>query len=141
VKLQEREAFVSSMWDQYHRGGLTLSEYATFMAENAEAAFLAGADLATLLAACATIETYLRAELGAERSSFCDLINESDLPDDLIKALHQIRIFRNRWVHVHDPDDDEALLASPEIVLSEIESHAILSFKSMVRTLCSNQWV
>ena len=143
MKNSDREQYVNDLWELHHLGGLTISEYATFMARDCATAFYAGADLATLLTACSTVETYLRSEGNSAKSysTFNDLIDQSGLSVELISDLHEIRKYRNRWVHVNEPDNDIILLDQPELVEAEIEKFAILALKSMVRTLCSNQWV
>jgi uncharacterized protein YutE (UPF0331/DUF86 family) len=139
-----RNSFIHGLWDEHLKGGVTFTEFATFMANDAETAFEAGADLAAILAACSTIETYVRWEiLGEEhaRTTFKKLIEQSDLQDDLKDDLQKLREFRNRWVHVHDAGKDEVLLERPHEVWGEISEHAEFAMKCMIRTLCSNQWV
>ncbi len=115
-----------------------------FMARDAETAYISGADLSAILAACATVETYLRTEfIGETKASatFKDLIDRSDFSTQLKGDLEKLRIYRNRWVHVRYPSDDAKLLQHPGIVLSEIAEHADLAVKCMIQSICSNPWV
>ncbi len=125
-------------------GGVTTSEFAIFMAHDAETAFVNGADLSAILAACATVETYLRIEAIGETkasSSFKELVEKSELPSDLKSSLDKVRIFRNRWVHVRDPSDDRRLLKHSQSVMWEIAEHADLAIKCMIQSVCSNPWI
>lgn len=128
--------------DELLKGGVILSEWCTFIVKDADTAFVAGAFLASILTSMSAIETYLRAEnpeLG--KSRIVDLIDESDLPNDLKNDLHCLRRYRNQWVHVKDPADDGALLMEPEQIESELERMACLAVRALRRTIYSVQSV
>jgi hypothetical protein len=69
------------------------------------------------------------------------MIEASHLTPDLKADLHRLRRYRNRWVHVDDPNDDEALLADPEPVERELEAMARLAARALRRTIYSMQWI
>jgi ferric-dicitrate binding protein FerR (iron transport regulator) len=70
---------------------------------------VAGFYLATLVTAVAAIETQLRAEYGTGIKRFHELIDGSDLSENLKSEIHLLRRYRNRWVHVSDPWDDNRI--------------------------------
>ena len=124
------------------KGGVILSEWCTFIVNDADTAYVAGAFLASILTAMSGIETYLRAEQPEpSRSRIIDLIEGSDLPIDLKEDLHLLRRYRNQWVHVKDPADDELLLAEPVRIERELERMAHLAARSLRRTIYSAQCV
>ncbi len=139
-----RESQIHGYWDEYLKGGVTTSEFAIFMAYDAETAFINGADLSAILAACATIETYLRTEsIGDAKASFTfkELIDRSVFSNKLKDELETLRIYRNRWVHVRDPSDDGKLISHPHVISSQIAGYADLAMRCMIQSLCSNPWV
>jgi hypothetical protein len=136
-----RESLMESYWEGNLKGGVTTSEFAIYMARDAETAFVSGAELSAILAACATIETYLRTELIGEirtSATLAQLIEKSEFPADLKTDLERLRLYRNRWVHVRDPAEDKKLLEHPGIVEAEIAEYADLAVRSMIRAICSN---
>lgn len=128
-------------WDEeLLLGGVTLSEWATFLVESADLAFCAGADIAALLTAQAAMETHLRHET-SHAGTFVAVIDASDLPAAAKVRLHEVRRYRNRWVHVNDPGDDESLLNDPGEVLTELAEMATRSMRLLREVIYSNQWV
>jgi len=77
----------------------------------------------------------------AGKSSVYELIETSDLRSGLKDRLHESRKFRNKWVHVNDPNNDEMLLEKPEVHENEIEKMALISMRAVREVLYSNQFV
>lgn len=123
------------------QGGVILSEWAAFLIKDADMAFVAGAHLASILTGLAGVETLLRGESGRSKQRLVDLIEESDLDEDLKRDLQLLRKYRNKWVHVSDSWDDEALLKSPEDHESELEEMAKRCAVALRRTIYKNPWV
>jgi hypothetical protein len=122
-----------------------ISEWSTFLVRNADIAFCAGANLASILTAQAAMESHLRYERCASpkqrKLGFYDLIEQAELPCDLRAALHDFRRFRNKWVHVADPQDDQALLDRPEIAEAELQKFAFLAIRLMRQIIYLDQFV
>jgi len=123
------------------RGGVVLSEWATFLIKDADLAFVYGAYLASIITGLAGIETYLRGESGSNSERFVKLIKESDLEEDLKLELHTLRKYRNNWVHVSDPWEDDLLLKTPENYEAELEVMAKRCTIALRRTIYSNPWI
>jgi hypothetical protein len=138
---QEKWDYINALDDELLLGGVVLSEWSTFLARDAETAFCAGANLA----AQAAVESHLRYEyFEASKTKgwgLYRLLEDVPLPHDLKDDLHKLRQFRNRWVHVEDPFQDEHLLEKPEYHEAELEETAKLAIKSMLRVLYMEQWL
>lgn len=124
-------------------GGVILSEWTTFLAKDAETAFCSGAYLASILASQAAIESHFRYDYfnSAETKgwSFYDLIEKSNLDSELTKELHDLRKYRNKWVHVYDPSDDNELLERPEYYEAELADFCKTTIKTMLKILYRGQ--
>ena len=120
---------------------MILSEWATFLIKDADTAFVSGAHLASIITSLAGVETHLRAEGGNKKQRLVELIEESDIEEDLKKELQILRKYRNKWVHVADPWDDDALLESPETHESELEEMARRCAVALRRTIYTNPWI
>ena len=111
--LNDRWSYIINLDEELLLGGVMLSEWSTFLIKDTDEAFCAGANLASILAAQAAIESHLRYEYVSNQSTrklgFYELIEQAPLHSDLKRELHAIRRYRNRWVHVNDPSDDEDL--------------------------------
>ena len=70
-----------------------------------------------------------------------DLINQSPIEQGLRDDIHKLRVYRNKWVHVATPEDDQAILDSPEVYEEELETWAMLAQRTLRRTIYENQWV
>ena len=112
--------------------------------------FALHASLSAILSAQAAIECHLRYEYfahisGAKKWGLFQLLNElqeiTGVEEDLINDLDKLRRFRNRWVHVKDPLDDNSLLEKPSFHEKEIEDMALLAIKSMLRVVYLEQWI
>lgn len=138
----ERWAHLVALDDELLNGGIILSEWCTFIVRDADTAFASGAHLAAILTAVSGIETYLRSEYsktGKER--LVVLINEAEIDAGLKTDLHALRKYRNKWVHVDSPWEDQELLVHPEAVEVELEEMAFFAVRSLRRTIYEKQWV
>jgi hypothetical protein len=125
---EEKQAYIRSLNDRYLYWPPLCSEFTALLVRDVDAAFCAGANLTVILASHAAIETHLRFAYGGRqptRMSFHELIESSPVSSDLKRRLHELRTFRNRWVHVEDPRDDQHLRDEPELHDEEIEKVAI----------------
>jgi hypothetical protein len=142
---QEKWDYILALDEELLQGGVILSEWSTFLARDAETAFCSGAHLAAILAAQAAVECHLRYEYldpaEAKGWGLCRMLDSVPLPADLKDELHSLRRFRNRWVHVEQPAQDEHLLQRPEYHEVELEEIARLAIGSMLRVLYLEQWL
>lgn len=138
----ERWAYLCALDEDFLKGGVILSEWCTRIVCEADKAFAHGTPLAAILAAVAAIETYLRAECDPTgRKRLLDLINGAHFDDDLTAALHRLRKYRNKWVHVDEPWEDMLLLRNPEGFEAELEEMALFAIRALRRTIYQSQWV
>jgi len=139
----EKWNYINSLDEELLRGSVFTSEWSVFLARDAETAYCKGANLAAILAAIAAIETWLRwgysSSFPKKYPTLFEMIEESDFPDDLKNELHMLRKYRNKWVHVDNPDDDETLVSKPEYVESEMENRAKSAIKLMLQVLYFEQ--
>lgn len=142
---REKWDYIINLDEELLLGGAILSEWTTFLAKDAETAFCSGANLSSILTCQAAIESHLRFDYFDPKESkdwgFYLLIENSSLDDDLKSELHELRKFRNKWVHVKDPTDDSDLLERPEYHESELQEFAYKTIRTMLTTLYSNQWI
>lgn len=123
------------------QGGVILSEWATYLVKSADLAFVGGANLASIITGLAGVETHLRGEGGSSKKRLVDLIEQSDLEEDLRQELQILRKYRNKWVHVADSWDDDDLLESPEQHEAELEKMAKRCAVALRRTIYTNPWI
>ena len=142
---QEKWEYINKLDEELLVGGVILSEWSTFLIREAETAFCNGASLAAILIAVAGIESHLRFEYFSEPSErkqrLHDLIENAPIPHELKQDLHKLRRYRNKWVHVEDPSDDEELLNRPEYVEKEIENTAQIAIRVLMQTIYLEQWI
>lgn len=138
---EQKWQYLIDLDDQLLQGGAVLSEWATFLIKDADIAFTGGAHLACIIAGLAGVETHLRGGSGGSKLRFVELINDSDLEDDLKQELHTLRKYRNNWVHVADPWDDTSLLESPEKHEMELQEMARRCEVALRRTIYANPYV
>jgi len=55
--------------------------------------------------------------------------------------LHELRRFRNKWVHVNDPHNDGDLIERPEYHVNELEEVAKKSIRTMLKSLYDNPMI
>lgn len=139
---QDRWNYVLRLDEELLLGGVMLSEWCSFIVCEADTAFAKGANLAAILTAVSGIETHLRAEYGdRKRQTLYDRIETAPIDEQLREDIHRLRRYRNLWVHVDDPNDDEALLHRPEKYAAELEEMARFAVKILRRVIYENQWV
>lgn len=136
---QKKWDYVLDLDEELLQGGVILSEWTTFLVKDAETAFCANANLASILTCQAAIESHLRFDyFNVEESKgwgFYQLIENSSLNSALKTELHELRTFRNKWVHVKDPASDSDLLERPEYHEKELIQKAKKSIRIMLKTL------
>jgi hypothetical protein len=137
-----RWAFITALDDELLKGGATMSEWCAFIVRDCDYAFVGGANLATIITAAAAIETYLRAEYaGGKRVGLADLIDSSPIQQGLRDDIHNLRKYRNKWVHMATPEDDEEILQKPKAYEDQLEEWAKLAQRTLRRTIYENLWV
>jgi len=138
----ERRNQIVILDEELLNSGIILSEWCSFIVRESDLAFVHGANLASILTAVSGIETYLRSEYSERAlSSLFELIDGSPIADDLRSDLHKLRKYRNKWVHVNDPWDDQKLIDAPEESEKELEEMALFAARVLRRTIYENQWV
>jgi hypothetical protein len=138
---EDKWQYLVDLDERLLKGAVTLSEWATFLIRDADTAFVAGAHLASIITGLAGVETHLRGEGGSSKQRLVDLIEQSDLEEDLKQELQILRKYRNKWVHVADPLDDDDLLESPEQHEAELEEMAKRCAVALRRTIYTNPWI
>lgn len=139
---EERWAYLVALDEELLKGGIILSEWCNFIVRETDIAFASGAYLASILTSVSGIETYLRSEYGEKsRERLIDLIEKASLDSELAKDLHTLRQYRNRWVHVDAPWDDECLLEGSEGKEGELEKMAFFAARALRRTIYENPWI
>jgi len=138
----DRWAQIVALDDELLKGGVILSEWCSFIVREADMAFAAGADLASILTAVSGIETYLRSEHSETgKKRLVELINRASIDAGLKDDLHVLRKYRNKWVHVDEPWNDSNLLERPEETEQELACMALFAARALRRTIYENQWV
>lgn len=141
----EKRKYIVELDEELLRGGVILSEWSTFLIRDADTAFCNGAYLAAILTAVAGIESHLRFEYqgceNKQNEGLYELICSSPIENDLKKELHLLRKFRNQWVHVNEPQDDEKLLENPSQIESEIEAVATKAIRLLRQVIYLEQWI
>jgi len=137
----EKWEYLCALDETLLQGGVILSEWATYLVKSADLAFVGGAHLASIITSLAGVETHLRGEGGSSKERLVDLIEQSDLEEDLKQELQILRKYRNKWVHVADPWDDDHLLESPEQHEAELEEMAKRCAVALRRTIYTNSWI
>jgi len=142
---QEKWEYINTLDDELLIGNVILSEWSTFLIRDAETAFCKGANLAAISVAVAGIESHLRFEYFRDstekRLRLYDLIENAPIPHELKADLHKLRQYRNKWVHVEDPEDDQELLDRPEYVEEELEKMARLAIRALLQTIYLEQGI
>lgn len=138
---EEKWTYLTELDDTLFQEGVILPEWATFLVKDADLAFVGGAHLASIITGLAGVETHLRSEGGSSRQRLVDLIEQSDLEEDLKQELQILRKYRNEWVHLAEPWEDDALLDSPEQHEAELEEMAKRCAVALRRTIYTNPWI
>lgn len=136
---EQKWDYINQLNEELLLGGAILSEWTTFLVKDAEIAFCSGAYLASILASQAAIESHLRYDyfnsVYSKRWSFYDLIEKANIENELSKELHDLRKYRNKWVHINDPNDDSELLERSKYFEEELTSFAKKTIRTMLRIL------
>lgn len=139
---EEKWDYINQLDEELLLGGVILSEWTSFLVRDAEIAFCSGANLSSILACQAAVESHLRFDyfdpIKSKGWGFNIMIENSDFSSSLKSELHDLRKFRNKWVHVKDPADDQDLLDRPEYYELELEKFAKKAIKTMLKTLYLN---
>jgi hypothetical protein len=138
----ERWNHLATLDEELLKGNVILSEWCSFIVREADTAFARGANLASILTAVSGIETYLRSEHSkARKETLFDLIEQTSIEAAQKADLHILRKYRNKWVHVDEPWEDQQLLESPQQLEKELEDMAFFAARCLRRTIYENQWV
>ena len=138
---EEKWGYLNTLDEMLLQGGVILSEWARLLVKDADLAFVGGAYLSSIITSLAGIETHLRSECMLASQRLVDLIDKADLDEDLRRELHDLRKYRNKWVHITEPWKDEALLSSPDKHEAELEEMAKRCAAALRRTIYNNQCV
>ena len=135
-----RWEIINGLDEKLLKGGVIISEWCAFIVRESDLAFAQGAYLASILTAMAGIETYLRSEYAkTHKERFGDLIDMAQFDIKMTETLHQLRKYRNKWVHVSDPWNDAELLEHPQQCENELEEMALLAATTLRQILYENQ--
>lgn len=138
----ERWSYLLKLDDELLKGGVILSEWCSFIVREADTAFAKGSNLAAILTAVSGIETHLRAEYAAgPKERLVELIDRAAVTSTLRADLHKLRKYRNKWVHVSDPWEDQEVLAEPERYERELEEMALFSARLLREIIYHDQWL
>lgn len=138
----ERWEWIVSLDEKIVKGDVILPGWCTTIVKEADFAYAHGAHLAAILTAVAGIESYLRSqEPFVERKSLKRLIEDSLLSIDLKVRLHGLRTYRNMWVHVDDPWDDQDILDNPDKHEGDLTIRAREAIVLLRETIYSSQGV
>lgn len=142
MSVQERWNLLLSLDEELLKGGVILSEWCAFMIRDSDNAFADGLYLASIITAMSAIETHLRSEDStAKKKRLVELIDGSGLESELMHQLHTLRKYRNKWVHIGDPWNDQALIQNPERHEDELERMALIAVKALRQTIYRNPWI
>lgn len=134
--------YLASLDEELLQGGVIISEWCAELIRQCDLAFVGKAYLGTILTAVSGAETYLRSEYSkSKHSRLFELINNAPIEDALKADLHTLRKYRNRWVHVEEPWEDQILIGSPKIISEELENMARFSARVLRRTIYENPMV
>jgi len=138
----DRDQYWIDLEEELLKGGAGYSEWCTFISKDIYTAFTCGADLSTVVMSLACIETYLKTEnFVTSKQSLSSLIDEDTfLTNEEKSSLHELRQYRNKWVHMYDVDDTE-ILENEERFIKEAEEKAYLAVKMLLTVLFSNQFI
>ena len=142
LNVDAKWSFIAALDDELLKGGANMSERCAVIVRDCDYAFVGGANLATVITATAAIETYLRAEYAdGKRIRLADLIDNAPIEQGLREDIHKLRKYRNTWVHVATPGDDEAILQNLAAYEDQLEEWAKRAQRTLRLTIYENQWV
>ena len=135
----ERWEWIVSLDEKILKGDVVLPGWCSTIVKEADFAYAHRAHLAAILTAVAGIESYLRCEEPfVTRKSLRQLIDDAEIPSSLKVRLHTLRKYRNKWVHVDDPWDDEELMENSEKHDDELAATAKDAIILLRETIYSN---
>lgn len=139
---REREDYILEQEELLLKGGAAFSGWCTFILKSVYEAFICGADLATVITSMACIETYFRTEsMYTGKMSLAKMIDEeSFLSKDEKLQLHELRKYRNRWVHLHELDDSD-ISNDEDKYLEEAEKMSFMAIRLLLTVLFSCPFV
>ncbi|WP_156945704.1 hypothetical protein [Roseicyclus elongatus] len=138
---QERDQWAIRIEEELLVGGAAFSEWATLMSFEAHTAFVAGADIATIILCSSACETHLRTEANDFKSRFIELIDSSTLAETPKNELHWLRRTRNDWAHIKRKTASTDLKCYTNAYDEALEGDAKRSYQAMLLVLFSDQWV
>ncbi len=136
---EEREQYLFNLDEELLKGSVMPSPWCSLLILESDTAFIGGAHLAAIITAMAGIEAQLRfdhSETEEPVHRLAHLIDSSDLSAELKQEIHELRRFRNRWVHVFDPWDEslERPMEEPERVQAKFEPWALRAVTALRHT-------
>jgi hypothetical protein len=135
----DRWNYLLRLDEEFLVGDVVLSEWCSMIVQEADKAYARGAFLASILTAVSGIETYLRSEFGGSRKRLIHLIDEAPISDELKAKLHELRCYRNKWVHIEEPWDDRNLLEHPQHFEADLEEKAHFAARVLRETIYLRQ--
>lgn len=142
MESNDRAELLLKLDDELLLGGVIISEWCVFITKSTDIAFVNKADLATIITALAGIESFLRTEdYQSKGKNLYKLIDDYDFIDAETKnELHNLRRYRNSWVHLEN-NDDEPILINEDRYIKEVEEMAILAVTLLRKVIYSNQFI
>ncbi|TQO63339.1 hypothetical protein FLM08_13165 [Vibrio cholerae] len=123
--------------DELLLGGVFVSEWCTAIVREADIAYVSGAYLGAILTAVAGIETHIRGELQSKKR-LVELINDYGINDHIKQQLHELRKYRNSWVHVDMTEEQDEFADN---IRDEMKLNAYKSIRLLRQVLYSTPWV
>lgn len=141
----EKWNYINQLESDLLKGGTILSEWTSFLVKDSHLAYCSGAYLSSILSSQSAIECHLRYDYYSTESTkklgFYALIEKLEISPKLKEDLHELRIFRNKWVHVNDPNNDSDLLERPKYYEEELLQFATKTIKTTLTIVLLNQFV
>lgn len=136
----QKWAYLVELDETLLKGGAMISEFTGQLIRSADLAFVGDAFLACIITSLAVVETHLRSEARIKGGKLVELISASTLENDLKSELHALRKYRNQWVHVAEPWEDDGCeySAESEALLEEVAKRCLVAMR---RTVYSNPWI
>jgi hypothetical protein len=139
---EQKWNYILQLDEELLLGGVIISEWTVFLVKDAEIAFCSGAYLSSILLSQAAIESHLRYDyfdpMKTKGWSFYNLIDQSQFSKEIKDELHELRKYRNKWVHVNEPSQDKELLSRPDYFEKELAEFAKTTIRTMLRILYQN---
>ena len=105
-KMNNRERILLNIQNEVLKGGICVQDWTTFQLENAYISYCAGANLSCIIMCQAAIESFMRDDEQLSCRSFYDLIENCSYNLEIKKRLHQLRNYRNKWIHINEQDNE-----------------------------------